>query len=229
MSELNNKVQRCFGDYADKRAYELVTKLPRYVAEYLISESLPSGDWQGKLRRFIEEYYHEPEEREVVKHRLVTEGSVKVIDELRVNVDVATGIHVGVLQSFDIWVDVPVDIVEGNRAMLVNGMWGLITLKRVNPIEVWGGEVSVAVTEFKPFQAPETDPGIIREARGCFALDEWVSALANTIGLDPGVYSPRQRLLLLSRLVPLVEGNVDMVEFGPRQTGKTYLYRNVSN
>jgi ATP-dependent Lon protease len=113
--------------------------------------------------------------------------------------------------------------------MLVNGMWGLITLKRVNPIEVWGREVSVAVTEFRPFQAPETDPGIIREARGCFTLDEWVSALVNTIGLDPGVYSPRQRLLLLSRLIPLVEGNVNMVEFGPRQTGKTYLYRNVSN
>lgn len=233
MSELNNKVQRCFGDYAvDKRlAYELeLAKLPRYVAEYLISEFLPSGgDWQGRLRRFIEEYYHEPEEKQVVRHRLVTEGSVKVIDELRVNVDVATGIHVGVLQSLDIWVDVPVDIVERNRAMLVNGMWGLITLKRVNPIEVWDKEVSVAVTDFKPFQAPETDPGIIREARGCFTLDEWVNVLINTIGLDPSVYSPRQRLLLLSRLVPLVEGNVNIVEFGPRQTGKTYLYRNVSN
>ncbi len=233
MSELNNKVQRCFGDYAvDKRlAYELeLAKLPRYVAEYLISEFLPTGgDWQGRLRRFIEEYYHEPEEKEVVRHRLVTEGSVKVIDELRVNVDVTTGIHVGVLQTLDIWADVPVDIVERNRAMLVNGMWGLITLKRVNPIEVWGREVSVAVTDFKPFQAPETDPGIIREARGCFTLDEWVSVLINTIGLDPSVYSPRQRLLLLSRLVPLVEGNANMVEFGPRQTGKTYLYRNVSN
>ena len=233
MSELNNKVQRCFGDYAvDKRlAYELeLAKLPRYVAEYLISEFLPTGgDWQGRLRGFIEEYYHEPEEKQVVRHRLVTEGSVKVIDELRVYVDVATGIHVGVLQTLDIWVDVPVDIVERNRAMLVNGMWGLITLKRVNPIEVWDKEVSVAVTDFKPFQAPETDPGIIREARGCFTLDEWVSVLINTIGLDPSVYSPRQRLLLLSRLVPLVEGNVNMVEFGPRQTGKTYLYRNVSN
>ena len=233
MSELNNKVQRCFGDYAvDKRlAYELeLAKLPRYVAEYLISEFLPSGgDWQDRLRRFIEEYYHEPEEKEVVRHRLVTEGSVKVIDELRVYVDVTTGIHVGALQSLDIWVDVPVDIVERNRAMLVNGMWGLMTLKRVNPIEVWGREVSVAVTDFKPFQAPETDPGIIREARGCFTLDEWVSVLINTIGLDPSVYKPEQRLLLLSRLVPLVEGNVNMVEFGPRQTGKTYLYRNVSN
>jgi ATP-dependent Lon protease len=234
MSELNNKVQRCFGDYAvDKRlAYELeLAKLPRYVAEYLISEFLPSGggDWQGRLREFIEKYYHEPEEKQVVRHRLVTEGSVKVIDELRVNVDVTTGIHVGVLQTLDIWADVPVDIVERNRAMLVNGMWGLITLKRVNPIEVWDKEVSVAVTDFKPFQAPETDPGIIREARGCFTLDEWVNVLINTIGLDPSVYSPRQRLLLLSRLVPLVEGNVNMVEFGPRQTGKTYLYRNVSN
>jgi len=53
--------------------------------------------------------------------------------------------------------------------------------------------------------------------------------LINTIGLEPRVYSPRQKLILLTRLIPIVEGNTNMAEFGPRQTGKTYLYRNLSN
>jgi ATP-dependent Lon protease len=216
------------GDLADLIAE--LAKLPRYVAEYLISEFAGSGgDWEAKLREFIRKHYYEPEEKEVVKHRLVVDGTVKLIDELRVVVDIKTHIHVGIIQSLDIWAEVPVDIVEGNRATLVNGMWGLITLKRSDPIEVFGRSIAAVVTDFYSFQSPATDPRILEEARQYFTLDEWVEALMNTIGLDPSVYSPRQRLVLLSRLVPLVEGNVSMAEFGPRQTGKTYLYRNASN
>jgi len=99
----------------------------------------------------------------------------------------------------------------------------------MEPTEVFGTTAAVVVTDFYPFQSPDTDPGILEEARQYFTLDEWVDVLINTIGLDPTVYSPRQKLVLLSRLVPIVEGNVNVAEFGPRQTGKTYLYRNVSN
>lgn len=233
MSDLYNKVKRYFGDYAvDKRlAYELeLAKLPRYVAEYLISEFAGfSANWEAKLREFVRGHYYEPEEKEVVKHKLVVDGMVKLIDELRVIVDIESGVHVGVIQSLDVWAEVPVDIVERNRATLITGMWGIITLKRINPIEVFGRTIGAMVTDFYPFQSPDTDPGILEEARQYFTLDEWVEVLINTIGLDPSVYSPRQKLVLLSRLVPIVEGNVNVAEFGPRQTGKTYLYRNVSN
>ena len=234
VSELNNKVKRCFGDYAvNKRLnYELeLAKLPRYVAEYLISEFIgTSNGWEEKLRKFVRDHYYEPEEKELVKHKLVTEGMIKLIDELRVYVDIHTNSHIGVVQSMDLWAGVPVDIVEKNKATLITGMWGLITLKRTEVSkEVSGEEISVMVTDFKPFQAPDNDPKILEEARQCFTLDEWIEVLINSIGLDPNVYNPRQRLLLLSRLIPLVEGNVNLVEFGPRQTGKTYLYRNVSN
>jgi len=234
LTELFNKVRRCFGDYAvDKRlAYELeLAKLPRYVAEFLISEFMSrGGDWEDRLRRFVREHYYEPEEKEVVKHKLVTEGTVKLIDELRVYVDVETKTHIGVIQALDIWAEVPVDIVNKNKATLITGMWGLITLKKIEAVkEVFGRPISVIVSDFRPFQAPDTDPKILEEARECFTLDEWIEVLINTIGLDPAVYNARQRLLLLSRLTPLVEGNVNIAEFGPRQTGKTYLYRNVSN
>lgn len=234
MSELFNKVRRCFGEYAvDKRlAYELdLVKLPRYVAEILISEFMHNGgDWESKLRSFIREHYYEPEEKEVVKHKLVTEGFVELIDELRVYVDIETKTHVGVIQALDIWAEVPVAIVDRNKAMLTTGMWGLIALKKSEiSKEVFGKPISVIVTDFQPFQAPDTDPKILEEARECFTLEEWIDVLINTIGLDPKVYSPRQKLLLLTRLAPLVEGNVNVAEFGPRQTGKTYLYRNVSN
>jgi ATP-dependent Lon protease len=234
VSELFNKVKRCFGDYAvDKRlVYELeLAKLPRYVAEYLISEfMLSGGDWEEKLRSYIKEHYYEPEEKELVKHRLVTEGHVSVIDELRVFVDITTKTHVGVLQTLDIWVEVPPDIAEKNKAALVTGMWGLITIKsEQEAIEVLGKPVSTTVIDFIPFQAPDIDPKIFEDARKCFSLDEWIDVLINTLGLDPRLYSPRQKLVLLTRLVPVIECNVNMAEFGPRQTGKTYLYRHLSN
>jgi ATP-dependent Lon protease len=233
MGELYNKVRKYFGDYAvDKRlVYELeLAKLPRYVAEYLVSNFMGSGDWEERLRGFIRKHYYEPEEKEVVKHELVTKGSVKVIDELRVFVDIETKIHVGALQSLDIWAEVPVDIVNENKATLVTGMWGLVTVKKASEaVEVFGRPVSAVVADFEPFQSPEVDPKVLEDARPYFTLEEWVDVLINTIGLDPSAYSPRQKMVLLSRLVPVVEYNVSAAEFGPRQTGKTYLYRNLSN
>jgi len=234
MSELFNKVKRYFGEYAvDKRlAYELeLAKLPRYVAEFLISQFMNRGDnWENELRNFIKTRYYEPEEKEIVKHKLVMEGTVKLIDELRVIVDIETGIHIGVIQTLDIWAEVPIDIVEKNKATLVTGMWGLITLKRTSETkEIFGRPIAAVVTNFQPFQSPDTDPKILDEARQYFTLDEWIDVLINTIGLDPSGYSSRQKMLLLSRLVPVIESNINIAEFGPRQTGKTYLYRNVSN
>jgi ATP-dependent Lon protease len=232
MSELNNKIKKYFGDYAvDKRlAFELdLVKLPRYVAEYLISEFQQEGlGWEEKLRKFVREHYYEPEEKELVKHKLVTENIVKLIDELRVYVDVSREKHIGLIHSLDIVAEVPVDIVEKNKTTLTTGMWGLITLGK-NPVSEDLNAPPAVVEDFIPFQAAETDPKIIKEARGHFSFEEWVKVLMQTIGLEPDVYSFRQSLLLLSRLIPLVEGNVNIAEFGPRQTGKTHLYRNLSN
>jgi ATP-dependent Lon protease len=140
MTELSNKVKRYFGDYAvDKKlAYELeLAKLPRYVAEYLISEFKHEGSgWEEKLRNYIKQHYYEPEEKELVKHRLITDGTVSIIDELRVVVDIETDTHVGIIQSHDILAEVPLSIVERNKATLVTGMWGLIQLTKSPTIKI---------------------------------------------------------------------------------------------
>jgi len=155
---------------------------------------------------------------------------VSVLDELRVIVDIETKTHIGILQTLDIWAEVPVDIVERNKATLTTGMWGLITIKNMPEAkEVFGRPIGAVVVDFIPFQSPEVDPGILEDARSCFTLDEWIDVLINTIGLDPNIYNPRQKIILLSRLIPVIECNVNIAEFGPKQTGKTYLYRHLSN
>jgi len=228
------KVQRAFGEYAvDKRIANSVEfmRLPRYVVEYLIGEFMSRGDdWEEKLRKFVARYYYEPKYKDFVLHVLTTEGSVRIIDELKVWVHPRTGRHYAVLPSLAVRdAQIFMEIVENCPNVLTMGIWGLITL-RYDPSAVGEEEgTPIIVTDFIPFQAPMIDVRLFREARQEFTLEEWVDVLVNTIGLNHERYSFRQKLVLLSRLVPLIEGNISLMEFGPRATGKTYIYRHVSH
>ena len=228
------KIQRVFGEYAvDKRIANSVElmRLPRYVVEYLIGEFMAKGgDWEEKLRKFVAKYYYEPKYKDLLLHKLTTEGAVKIIDELKVWVHPKTGKHYVILPSLAIRdAQILLEIVEKNPNVLTMGMWGLITL-RYDPSAVdEEGATPIIVVDFIPFQAPAIDFNLFKEARREFTLEEWVDVLINTIGLNHERYSFRQKLVLLTRLVPLVEGNVNLMEFGPRATGKTYIYRHVSH
>ena len=228
------KIQRVFGEYAvDKRIANSVElmRLPRYVVEYLIGEFMAkSGDWEEKLRKFVAKYYYEPKYKDLLLHKLTTKGTVKIIDELKVWVHPKTGRHYAILPSLAIRdAQILLEIVEKNPNVLTMGMWGLITL-RYDPSAVdEEGATPIIVVDFIPFQAPAIDFNLFKDARREFTLEEWVDVLINTIGLNHERYSFRQKLVLLTRLIPLVEGNVNLMEFGPRATGKTYIYRHVSH
>lgn len=234
MTDLFNKIQAAFGEFAvDKRlAYKVeLNGLPRFVSEYLISEFIVRGEgWEEQLNHFVAENFHEPKERDRVLHILTTFGSTKIIDELKVWVDISTGTHYAVVPSLNI-VDALVDmnIVNANQNTLSLGIWGLLTL-RYEPNMAKDGDIPtpVMVTDFTPFQAPNVDIQLFRDAREQFEMEEWIDCLVNTLGLDHQRYTPRQKIVLLTRLVSLAEPNTHLMEFGPRATGKTYTYRNYS-
>lgn len=237
-SDLFSKIRKHFGEYAvDKKLaseYELA-KLPRYVAEFLIAEfsqehrdkDKDKDEWYKEVRDLISKHYYEPEEKEVVKHELTKNGKVKLIDELRVYVDINSGTHMGLIPSLNLVAIVPMDIADRFKNVLINGIWGLISLAITDTGDSNGKQVQL--TDFQPFQVPDTDPGLFKEARKHFTFDEWLDTLINTIGLDPTMYGRRQKVLLIARLVSLAESNVNITEFGPKATGKTYMLRNVSN
>jgi len=112
--------------------------------------------------------------------------------------------------------------------LLSGGMWGTIDLtydeteihsKKIRPFKITG---------FTPFQVSVINLDEFIERRREFTTDEWIDVLVNSCGLDPSQMTRRQKLLYLCRCIPLVETNVNMVELAPRETGKTYLYRNIS-
>ncbi len=82
------------------------------------------------------------------------------------------------------------------------------------------------VLDFTPFQISMIDVGEFIEKRRAFTADEWIDILVNSFGLSPDQTTRREKLVYLSRAIPLVESNHNLIELGPRETGKTYLYRN---
>ena len=126
------------------------------------------------------------------------------------------------------FVNIPENIVRQYPMLLSGGMWGTIDLtydeteihnKKIRPFKV---------TAFTPFQVSVINLDEYIEKRSEFTADEWIHVLVDSCGLDPGKMTRRQKLIYLCRCIPLVETNVNVVELAPRETGKTYLYRNVS-
>ena len=126
------------------------------------------------------------------------------------------------------FVNVPEALVKQYPMLLAGGMWGTIELtydetevhnKKIRPFKVVG---------LHPVPDLVIDLDEFIEKRAQFSDEEWLDILVNSFGLDPEPMTRREKLLFISRAVPLVEANHNMVELAPRETGKTYLYRNIS-
>ena len=207
-------------------------EFPRYVLEYLIdnycSEDSFDEDFQRVKRRLRENFVHGAEAerirsyvREHREHTLIANLEVRLVE----TEDKYWGSISAINENF---VNVPEGLVKQYPMLLAGGMWGTIALT-YDETEVHNKKIRpFKVTDFTPFQISLIDVGEFIEKRKSFSDGEWLDILTNSFGLDPERMSRREKLLYMSRAVPLVEANHNMIELGPRETGKTYLFRNVS-
>jgi len=203
-------------------------RLPQYVVEYLVATHISTANAAsdlGTMREHIARNFPEAEAREVVKARLVQEGEVVIIDKASVEVNLRTG---KLVCSLTFLGESNVDILEGvvnkHPRLLTGGMWGAYRIK----YNYGKKRNSLVVRGVMPFQVDTPDLDEYAQFRGKFTTDEWIDVLLASVGYEPDQYNGRQKLLLLTRLVPALEANVNMLELGPRQTGKTFLLRNMS-
>jgi len=234
MSELFNKTKKVFADLAtDKRIAnkQEFFMLPRYVVEYLaskLSDKYGEENYAPQLSKFIAKYYHEARERDKVLSDVMTAGKITLIDEVKVTTDVELGTYRAHLQNLNLKdCMINLDVLDKNQNLLMTGMWGLVTLS-YSPDTAPETMTPILIQDFSPFQCTTTDTKIIQEARESFTFEEWMDIILNTVGLNHEQYNLRQKLIFVTRLIPLVECNINLMEFGPKQTGKTYLYRNSS-
>lgn len=234
MAVLDEKVKRVFGEYAvDKRLARSgsISRLPSFIGEFLITKFC-AGKGAGCVEdasRRVSELYPEPSSRELFLGRLKERGSVKLLDEFRVRVDLKRNLlllQVPSLAINDALVNE--EIVKSNER-LYSGLWGLGVLYYEPGIASdLRGVTPVVMEDFEPFQAYRIDLDLFIEARESFTLEEWLDVLATSMGLNPAAYSLKQKLFLVTRLVPLSTANVNLLELGPRATGKTFTYRNLT-
>lgn len=207
-------------------------EFPRYVLEYLIdnycSEDSFEEDFERVRRRLRENFVHGAEAERIRAH-IRENRDHTIIASLEVRLVETEDKYWGTISAInEAFVNVPEALVKQYPMLLAGGMWGTIQLT-YDETEVHNKKIRpFKVVDFTPFQISMIDVAEFIEKRGEFSDAAWLDILVNSFGLDPAPMSRREKLLFVSRAVPLVEANHNMVELGPRETGKTYLYRNVS-
>lgn len=228
--ELDQKLKETFPKviiYKKLAQLQEIKRLPRFVSEYLILKFCEEGATSENLARigdFVRKHYPEKKEKHRIKTILMRTGSYELLDEFKVETDINRGIQKLIIPCLDITNGTVRDsLLYEHENLLIDGMWGIGSL-----IYVPESDNPVALADFAPFQVSAMDIESFRIGRATFTLNEWVDILINSIGLNPARYDFRSKLIYLSRMIPLVEPNVNMIELGPKGTGKTFLFRNVS-
>lgn len=204
-------------------------KLPVYVLEYLISQYADQGlsdeEVIEKVKAVLNKHYIMPEDKNKIKDAIMTDGRIVIIDKLMVDVDLNKDMYIGTLNTAglkDILVDE--EWIRKYKGLLEGGMWGLVRLERNED----STKFPIIIGKFSPMQvsADEMDDFIAKRAE--FTRDEWLDLLINSIGLNPNKFDFRQKLLILLRVIPHCETNYNLIELGPRETGKSYTYNELS-
>ncbi|HEX4609147.1 MAG TPA: BREX system Lon protease-like protein BrxL [Urbifossiella sp.] len=233
LTDLDRKAHGLLGDKAVVKSLAQQAafhRLPRYVSEYLIAKYVKPETWRddlAKIQAKIAELLPDLEHRELLKEKLLGKGEVTLIDNVEARVDLRGGQRWGRVPALgDQKVRVPAAVVEANPGLLLGGLWGTAKVKYAPEASADAPNELVA---FTPFQVGPPDVAEYRAFRSQFTTDEWAALLLQSAGYAAGAFPDRRtRLLLFARMVPLVERNVNLIELGPRQTGKTFLLRNLS-
>jgi len=233
LSDLDKKARKVFGEQVVVKSlaqHSVFHGLPRYVSEYLIAKYVRPESWKedlAKVQAKIKDLLPDLDRRELLKERLLSTGEVTLIDFVEARVDLKNGQRWARVQAIsDDKVRVSGTILEQHPSLLLGGLWGTAKIKYGPEIDANAPNELVA---FTPFQVGLPDVAAYRSARSKFTTNEWMCLILESAGYAAqAIPERRERFLLLARLVPLVERNINLVELGPRQTGKTFLLRNLS-
>ena len=232
---MNTKLKDIFRGKVVNKAHTIntgVDEFPRYVLEYLIdnycSEETFHEDMERVVSRLRESFVFGAE-AEKIRHYIRENRHHSVIANLEARLVETEDKYWGTISAInENFVNIPEGIVRQYPMLLSGGMWGTIDLT-YDETEVHNKKIRpFKVTAFTPFQISVINVEEFIRKRAEFSSEEWVDILVNSLGIDPDRITRREKLLYISRCIPMVETNVNMIELAPRETGKTYLYRNIS-
>ncbi len=210
--------------------------VPTYVGEFLLGRycaSIDDEEIQEGLRiveRQLTERTVRAGDEELIKAHAKERGSVKIIDLVTARLDVASDSYVATLPSLQLnHVRIDPELVKEHERMLTGGFYAEVDLEYDAAIAQENTGRPFGIASLRAIQLSKRDVlNILAEGRGAFTTDAWKKLLIRSIGLEPEELTPRAQDIILMRMVPFVERNYNLVELGPRGTGKSHLYQQVS-
>lgn len=207
--------------------------VPSYVLEYLLGQFAASDDeatiQEGieKVRRILAEHYVHRNESELVKSKIREKGRFRIIDRVSVTLNEKNDVYQASFANLGInGVLVDSSTVTANQKLLVGGVWCLCDIEYFHSDD--SRVVPWILGRLQPIQMSSFDYAGYLDARAKFTTDEWIDLLIQSIGFNPEMFGRRAKLLQLTRLIPFVERNYNLVELGPKGTGKSHIYSEFS-
>lgn len=207
--------------------------VPVYVLEYLLGNYCASSDpviiedGLRTVKKVLADNYVRPDEAEKVKMLIRERGSLKVIDKVTVKLNERRDVYEAVLWNLGTkGVEIPTSTVKGYEKLLTGGIWSIVTMNHFYEEGQRGSPFSIQ--HLKPIQMPNMDMGEVFRARGAFTEEQWIDVLLRSTGIEPSQFAEPVKWHLLCRMVPLVENNYNVCEIGPRGTGKSHIYKEIS-
>ena len=209
--------------------------VPVYVLEFLLGQYCSSDDeeiiQQGveKVKRILADNFVRPDESQKILSKLRKSGSHTVIDMITVELDIRDDAYYANFSNLGLR-DVPIDdsYPEKFDRLLCGGIWCIVQLEYLGSEENADAKDRVEIRKLTPIQMPHIELKELKEGRQHFTKDEWIDVMLRSIGMEADTLTYREKWLLLTRMIPLVENNFNLCELGPRLTGKSHLYKEIS-
>ena len=237
-TELLEKLQR---NFAGKIVRKDLTKrikeganVPVYVLEYLLGmycSSLDEDEIEAgveTVKRILAENYVRPDEAQKIIAKLREKGTYTVIDRVSVHLNIREDIYEAEFSNLGIkQVPIAESYIRDFERLLCGGIWCIVQMEYYYD-EADKNRSPFLIHKLTPIQMPSLDFDEVKEARENFTDDEWIDVVLRSVGMEPSQFDKRVKWLHLVRLIPLVENNYNLVELGPRGTGKSHVYKEIS-
>ena len=241
LDTLDEKLARRFPGRVVRKDLVRQTKtgfnVPIYVLEYLLGQYCSSTDPEvvteglEHVRNTLSRNYVRADESEKIKAITRSRGQHRIIDKVKATLDTDVDRFWAELTNMGVR-NVLIDdaLVQQYDKLLMGGIWALVDLKYDPDVQIRGVTRPFAIERLKPIQQATTDLEDFASGRAEFTRDEWLDLIMRSIGIESTHpdFTHRRKLLLLARLIPMVEANYNLVELGPRGTGKSFVYREIS-
>jgi len=207
--------------------------VPVYVLEYLLGSYCASNDDEviseglKTVKKILSENYVRPDEAEKVKSTIRERGSLKLIDKVTVTLNEKRDVYEALLSNLGVkGIEVSSTIVKQYEKLLVGGIWCIVNLEYFYEESQKGSPF--ILSDLKPIQMPNMDLDELFRGRRAFTEEQWIDVLLRSTGMESTNFDERVKWHLLTRMIPLVENNYNLAELGPRGTGKSHIYKEIS-